>query len=257
MQMLGVPLEDMQLVIDCADSLVELFGATQADFELALRTQKHLVLMTEYLQGLIAERKVNPGNDVISLMLHSVDESGFQMSEDDVHGQCAMLLFAGHETTRNLVGNGVLALMQHPEQLQQLKENPALMRVAVQEILRYNSPVQMTMRAVTEDMEMFGQPVKKGQLVMFNYGAANHDPNHFQAPERFDIHRSESRHMSFGVGAHACAGSHLAMLEGEIALNTLLRRLPNVRLADKELEWHHNAGFRGLQKLELVWDAVR
>lgn len=236
------------LFMACADDLIELTGSTKANFAVALRTQASLLALTEYLQELIARRRREPGDDLISLMI-GADDGGAPLSDEEIHGQCAMMLFAGHETTRNLIGNGMLSLLQHPDQLQLLRREPGLMRRAIEEILRFQSPVQLTVRGVREDFELCGKPLRAGEYVMFNFGSANRDERKFSQPGTFDIRREEERHVAFGIGPHTCIGARLSALEGQLAFSALFARFPNLRLLDAEPEWHHNAGFRGLQRL--------
>lgn len=251
MKLIGIPLEDRSLGVACADSLGELFGSTQANFDVALRAQKNLVEMTRYLEELIAKRRLKPENDFISNML-AVEDNGEKLTVDEIHAQCSMLLFAGHETTRNLFGNGLYTLLKHPVQFEKLKENPGHMRTAVQEMLRYDSPVQYTVREATEDMDIYGKSIRQGQPILFCFGSANHDPQKFTSPEVFDITRNESRNLSFGMGIHSCTGAQLALMEAEIAFTSLIKRFPDMKLVDERPNWLLNAGFRGLQDLYIA-----
>ena len=159
---------------------------------------------------------------------------------------CTLLLIAGHETSTNLIGNGVLALLRHPEQAQLLRTEPELIGSAVEEILRYDGPVHLAWRQATTALEIGGQTIGPRQVVLLNLAAANHDPAQFAEPDVFDITRQENRHVAFGAGAHVCLGAPLARLEGQIAIQTLLCRFPNLALADGTLAWHANVAFRGL-----------
>lgn len=160
---------------------------------------------------------------------------------------------AGHETTRNLLRNGLLALLEHPDQWTMLRHNPSLMRLAVRECTRYNSPVQLAGRTATQDFVWHDRQIKQGQSVIVLLGAANHDPNKFSNPERFDITRDEGQPLSFGQGAHFCIGAMLAQLEVEIAFTTLVKRMPNLKLIDDTLHWYPNLSFRGLTTLPRAW----
>jgi cytochrome P450 len=160
-----------------------------------------------------------------------------------------MLLFAGHETTRNLLGNGLLALLRHPAQWQRLKDTPTLMPTALKELLRYDRPVQYTGRRVRGGVEMHGRLLRKGQLAIALIGAANRDPARFSDPDRLDITRNEGNHLSFGYGPHVCIGATLTYLEAEIAFNSLIKRLPDLRLVDETPCWSLNAVYRGLTML--------
>lgn len=236
------------LFMACADDLIALTGSTKANFVVALRTQSSLLALTSYLQELIARRRREPGDDLISLMI-GADDGGAPLTDDEIHGQCAMMLFAGHETTRNLIGNGMLSLLQHPQQLALLQSEPGLMRRAIEEILRFQSPVQLTVRGVTEDFELCGKPLRRGEHVVFNFGSANRDERKFSQPDRFDIRREEERHVAFGVGPHTCVGARLSALEGQLAFAALFERFPRLRMLEQEPRWHPNAGFRGLSRL--------
>jgi pimeloyl-[acyl-carrier protein] synthase len=162
-------------------------------------------------------------------------------------------LTAGHETTINLIGNGTLALLRNPEQLAQLRENPGLMKTAVEELLRYDSPVQATGRVVYEDVEVGGLTLKPRAQVNFMLGAANHDPARFDNPHQLDLSRQPNPHLAFGSGIHYCLGAPLARLEGQIAFATLLERMPDLRLEIDEPKYRDNFILRGLEALPVSW----
>jgi cytochrome P450 len=174
-------------------------------------------------------------------------------SGSEIVSNVAGLLFAGHETTTNLIGNGVLTLLRHPEQMQRLRDDPALIESAVEEMLRYESPVQWIARRAKEPLEIGGRRIATGQLVGLFLGAANRDPAQFPDPDRFDVARREGRHLAFAHGIHFCLGAALARLEGQIAIGTLLRRLPELRLAPGPVEWRENFSMRGLQDLRVTF----
>jgi cytochrome P450 len=218
------------------------------------RAQNSLVSLTEYFRALLPERRENKGDDLVSLLLR-VEEEGEVLTEEELLAQCTLLLVAGHETTRNLLGNGLLALLQHPDQLATLKQNPSLMPLAVREFARYNSPVQFSGRAVSEDFSWHGESIKKGQAVILLLGSANHDPEKFSEPERLEISRDEGMPLSFGHGAHYCIGAALAYTEAEIAFTTLLDRTSSLKMLDDAPEWRANLSFRGLSKLPLALSA--
>ena len=168
---------------------------------------------------------------------------------------CVSLLIAGHQTTTHLLGNSVLALLHNPEQLETLRKRPALIVGAVEELLRYDGPVQRNWRLATEDLEIRHRRIKKGQLILQMLGAANRDPVEFtnHDPDRLEITRHPNRHVAFGYGMHYCLGAPLARLEGQIAIDTLIRRLPDLSLQDENLEWHKNMAFRSLRSLPVVF----
>ena len=206
--------------------------------------------MTAYLHALIEQKRQHPSDDILSGLVQAED-NGDRLSEQEIIATCSLLLFAGHETTVNLIGNGTLALLQHPDQLALLRSNPALMPNAVEEILRYNGPVQVTARQMAEDVQVGAHTLAKGSEITLVLGAANHDPRLFSEPDRFDITRKEVRHLTFGGGIHYCVGAPLARMEGQIGLSSLWQRLPNLRLADNSLEWRGLMVLRGLQALWL------
>jgi cytochrome P450 len=206
--------------------------------------------MTDYFMALAAERRARPRNDLLSALAQA-EEQGDRLTGEELVANCILLLVAGHETTTNLIGNGILALLQHPEELARLREHPEMIGTAVEEILRYDSPVQGTSRKAAVDLELGGQQVQAGQFVSLMIGAANRDPAQFPDPDRFDIGRRENRHLSFSHGPHFCLGAPLARLEGQIALSTLVRRLPDLRLATDTIEWRDNFTLRGAKALPM------
>ena len=188
-------------------------------------------------------------------MIRASGDDGDQLSAEELLGMCVSLLIAGHQTTTLLLGNSVLALLRNPEQLEKLRKRPSLMASALEELLRYDGPVQRNWRLATEDLEIGHQRIGKGQLVLQMLGAANRDPAEFPDPhpDRLEITRHPNRHVAFGYGMHYCLGAPLARLEGQIAINTLIRRLPELSLQDEDLEWHDNMAFRSLRSLPVVF----
>src|SRR5262249_37804268 len=164
-----------------------------------------------------------------------------------------LLLVAGHETTVNLIGNGTLALLRHPEELRRLRENPGLIQSAVEELLRYDGPVQRTARVPSDDVMLGGRKIAKGDLVMPFTGAANRDPAQFPEPDRLDITRTENRHVAFGLGIHFCLGAPLARVEGQIAIGTLVKRMPKLALATESPEFRLSLTLRGLTHLPVTF----
>ena len=197
------------------------------------------------------ERRANKGDDLVSLLLR-VEEEGEMLTGEELLGQCTLLLVAGHETTRNLLGNGMLALLQHPDQFAKLKDDPSLMNSAVREFARFDSPVQFSGRAATEDFSWHDREIKKGQTVILLLASANRDSEKFSEPEKLDISRDEGMPLSFGHGTHFCIGAALAYSEAEIAFTTLLERTSNVRMLDAVPAWRSNMSFRGLNRLPLA-----
>lgn len=251
--MLGVPREDQARFVAWSDEFASFISNMNPTYETAVRGQQALLAMVDYFRAVVAERRQHPASDLISLLI-AVEEQGDVLTEEELIGQCVLFLFAGHETTRNLIGNGLLALLQHPEQYALLQREPELIKSAVDEMVRYNSPVQMAARTAREDFEFAGVEIKRGQMVMMLVGAANWDPAAFAQPEHFDITRSGTRALSFGHGAHVCIGMALALLEAQIAIATLLQRLPTLRLVDATPDWSPNFVLRGLRALPLAFD---
>jgi pimeloyl-[acyl-carrier protein] synthase len=181
----------------------------------------------------------------------AAEEQGDRLSEEELLANCILLFGAGHETTVNLIGNGTLALLRHPEQLAKLQANPDLIESAVEECLRYESPVQMTGREAKQDIEIGGTRITAGERLFTLIGAANRDSLQFPDPDQFDITRANNKHLAFGHGIHFCLGASLARLEGQIALGALVRRLPTLTLATDSLQWRDAFTLRGLQSLQV------
>ncbi|OIQ79428.1 biotin biosynthesis cytochrome P450 [mine drainage metagenome] len=184
-------------------------------------------------------------------MLLQARESGGLRDDAELLAQCAMLLFAGHETTRNLLGNGIQALLSHPEQWQCLCQDPDLVPGAVRELLRYDSPVQYSGRRVTTDLVLHGQLLRRGDLVLPLIGAANRDPVRHVEPELLDVKRPDPGALSFGSGAHVCLGAALTRIEAEVVLRRMLARWPGLQLASAEPQWCTNPAYRGLARIPL------
>ena len=251
-EMLGVPVEDQRKFQIWSDDIANFFGNATATADIARRAQKSLVELTEYFRALLPERRQNKGDDLVSLLLR-VEEEGDALTEQDFMAQCALLLIAGHETTRNLIGNGLMALLQNPDQYEKLKQNPSLAVSAVKEFARYDSPVQFAGRSALEDFSWHDQQIKKGQTVIMLLGSANHDPDKFSNPDSLDITRNEGMSMSFGQGIHFCIGQALGYTETEIAFTTLNEQIPNLRMVDDKPDWRPNPAFRGLNSLRLTF----
>jgi cytochrome P450 len=250
-EMLGVPNEHQADFQRWSDDFIHFFGNPQATVETVLQAQASLSALTNYFGMLLLERRRRPGADLVSLLLQIDGDD--QLTEAELLAQCALLLMAGHETTRNLFGNGLLAFLQHPDQWAMLKQNPALMRSAVREVVRYNSPVQVAGRTATESFIWHGQQIEQGQSIIVLLGSANHDSTKFSHPEQLDITRNEAQPLSFGHGPHFCIGAILAQLEAEIAFAAVVERMPNLKLLDDTPYWCPNVSFRGLARLPLAW----
>ncbi len=248
-EMLGVPHKDRALFREWSQALAAAIDFTNSD-EPLLRANRATVALRAYFERLIAQKNAAPDDDILSAMVRA-EQDGARLSLDEVIATCGLLLFAGHETTVNLIGNGTLALLRNPGQLERMRANPELLPNAVEEILRYDSPVQATTRTTSEDIQLGGDLLPAGQEVTLVIGAANRDPRAFAQPDAFDIARASIRHLSFGSGIHYCVGAPLARMEGEIGLATLFERLPALRLTEMAPEWHGVMVFRGLKQLHV------
>lgn len=209
--------------------------------------------MMRFFRKLIRLRREEPRDDLLTALVRA-EEQGDRLSEDELISMIFLLLLAGHETTVNLIGNGTLALLQHPEQLQKLRENPELIGTAVEELLRYGNPVdQPSPRFAREDIHLEGHVIPRGATVMPLLASANRDESVFENADTLDITRKPNRHVAFGMGVHYCLGAPLARLEGTIALQHLVRRFPQMKLAvpEEQLRWRGSIGLRGLKALPL------
>ena len=204
--------------------------------------------MAGYFRELVEQRAVEPTTDMISKLVLARDEAD-ALTTDEIIGTCILLLFAGHETTTNLIGNGFLYSMRHREQWKRLAAQPSLVETAVEEYLRYDGPSGAVARVASGDIEMAGKTIRAGDRVFAFVNSANRDPEAFDEPERFDIGREQNPHMTFGHGIHFCLGAPLARLEAQIAALRLSERLPGIRLAAGEPDWHDSLILRGVKSL--------
>lgn len=247
--MLGVPPAGREPFRQWAEDIMAFTGGgALALAGIAERAQKSLFEMYDYFGSLIRERRRQPHNDLISA-LTSIDEEGDRLTEEDLLGLCDQLLTAGHDTTRNLIGNGMLALLESEPELRKLKENSSLIASAVEELLRFDSPLQRQTRVAKEDFELHGKKIREGQPILSMLGAANRDPDRFADPNRLDICRRNNGHLAFGSGIHYCLGAPLSRLEGQIAFNSIIKRFPNIRLVNPVQRWRENMSVRGLVSL--------
>jgi cytochrome P450 len=250
-EMLGVPEEDRDIFHRWSDALARSLDLTD-DPAVYNCASVAAAEFTDYLRDLTDRRRVAPTDDLLSALV-AVEEAGEHLTADELYATSALLLVAGHETTINLIGNGTLALLRHRDQLDLLQRQPGLIKTAIEELLRYDSPVQMTSRMVLEEMTYKGHAFQRGQEIAFMLGAANHDPAVFANPHKLDITREKNPHLSFGGGIHYCLGAPLARLEGQIAIQTLLRRLPKLHLATAQPVYRDNYVLRGLEDLPVVF----
>jgi cytochrome P450 len=249
-ELLGVPAEDRRRFHRWSSRLVSV--ASGRDM---LRALPAALAFTRYLRKLISQRRGDPRDDLISALVRA-EEEGDKLSEDELLAMAFLLLVAGHETTVNLIACGTLAVLEHPEQAEALRLDPSLTKTAVEELLRYTSPVELaTERYARKDVEIAGVTIPRGELVLAVLGSANRDERHFEDPDILNLARDPNRHLAFGRGGvHHCLGAPLAQMEGQIATGALLRRFPHVRLAvaPGTLPWRRGLFLRGLRKLPLV-----
>jgi len=252
--MIGAPPEDRDRFREWALGINDLFsGGGRTSLDKARRAQQTLVEMHAYIGDLAERRRAEPRDDILSGLV-AAEQQGEKLSQAELVAVAVTLFVAGHETTTNLIGNGLLALLRNPEQLRKLQEQPELVGSATEELLRYDTPVQRGWRITTQDVEVGGQRILKGAMVLPMLGAANRDPTQFPDPDRLDITRPISRHFGFGHGIHFCLGAPLARLEVPVALTTLLRRFPNLRLDPQaRLVWRHDVALRGLESLPVLF----
>jgi cytochrome P450 len=248
-EMLGVPTQDIPLfregsrnligLLDLDPSVEKLRAAAEALFQFAV-----------YLVGLLERRRTEPADDLITALI-AAEESGDVMEHEELVSLCILLFVAGHETTMNLIGNGMWALLANPDQLDRLRADPSLGRTAVEELLRYDSPVQLTVRTALEDLDIAGVTIPRGEQVVVLLGSANRDPDAFTDPELLDLARGDNHHFSFGHGSHFCLGASLARLEGRIAFTALARRFERIETQITSPEWRDTTTLRGLKELPL------
>lgn len=245
--MLDLPIPDLWQMKHWSDD-VTLFFFTGNPM-LADGALSSVEAIDEYLRPIIAERRKHPGNDVLSVMVQA-QERGDVLSEGELLANIGLMIHAGHETTTNLIGNGLLALLRHPDQLQLLRDDPTLLPTAIEELLRYDSSIQTDGRTASVALELDGHQIQPGQMMHCLLGAANRDPAEFANADRLDVTRSKNKHIAFALGIHYCLGAPLARLEAQIAFATILRRFPNMALASEDLHWQQETlTMRGLLAL--------
>ena len=253
-EMLGVPAEDRDLFrgwsADIARSLDAIVLPTEPEVVERGNAARHA--LSSYFRALIAERRRRPQRDLLSDLI-AAGEQGDKLSEEELMATILLLFVAGHETTVNLIGNGTLALLRNPNQLEALRRSPALIGGAIEELLRYDAPVQRTGRMPNTDVELGGKRIAKGDLVLSLIGAANRDPAHFAEPDRLDLARADNRHLAFGWGIHFCLGAPLARAEAQAAIGTIARRMPALALATPTPDWREASALRGLKTLPVTF----
>jgi pimeloyl-[acyl-carrier protein] synthase len=252
-EMLGVPVADQEQLKDWSSDFAEMLGNFQHNPDRFPRVLRSVESMCSYFRSAMREQRVHPREGLVQAMM-AAEVEGAKLTEEEIIANLIVTMVGGQETTTNLIGNGVLTLLRNPAEMERLKKDSSLIPSAVEELLRYESPSQHTARLAPADVEMGGKQIRKRQAVIAVMGAANRDPERFTEPDRLDISRQDNRHLAFGWAAHFCFGAALARLEGQIAFETLLRRLPNLALdTTTPLEWRHNLGLRGLTALPVVF----
>jgi cytochrome P450 len=247
--LLGVPASDRRRFHRWSSALATI--STAGDMLWAV---PHAWAFMRYVRQLVARRRTDPQDDLITALLQA-EASGDTLSEDELLAMVVLLLIAGHETTVNLIASGTLALLEYPDERERLRRDPALIKPAIEELLRFTSPVDIaTERYSSEDVTLAGTTIPRGGLVLAAVGSANRDEHQFPNPETLDLDREPNRHLAFGQGMHYCLGAPLARLEGQIAISTLLRRMPDLRLAvaPESLRWRRGLILRGLEALPVT-----
>jgi cytochrome P450 len=248
-ELLGVPAADRPLLRPWSNAIVKMYeyGRTTAVEEAAERAADEFVA---YLRELAADRRKHPGDDLVSHLVGVRDAEGDRLTDDELVTTCILLLNAGHEATVNVSGNGLLALLEHPDQLQRLRDDPALLPTAIEELMRFDAPLQLFERTATEDVEIGGITVEKGQKIAALLGSANRDPAVFAEPDTLDVGRTDNPHISFGAGVHFCIGAPLARVELQATFGALLDRTSRLELG--RAERRPEFVIRGLRQLPVV-----
>jgi cytochrome P450 len=248
--LLGVPASDIPQLGRWSDQMSAYIGGSTLPIDNVDRTREGLDEMCRYFRELIQRKKRRPDDALISMMLASED-SGDTLCEEEVVSNCVLLLFAGHETTTNLLANGLWLLLQNPEELAKLQKHPALVGSAVEEFLRLEAPVPATNKVALEELSWRGSTIRAGDKVLPFIAAANRDPRHFAQPDRLDIARHPNRHLAFSHGIHFCLGAPLARLEATLGFSALLERFPRIQALENEATWKPLIFFRALERLRV------
>lgn len=250
--MLGVPIADHDQLKNWSADFAEMLGNFQHNPGRADKVLKSTEEMVSYFRSAVEGINQKPRPGLIHALV-SAEVNGDRLSEEEVIANCIVTMVGGQETTTNLIGNGLLTLLRNPAELARLRSNPSLIPSAIEELLRYESPSQHTARLAPEDTMLGGKWIREKQAVIAVMAAGNRDPERFPNPDTLDLAREDNRHLAFGWAAHFCFGAPLARLEGQIAFEALLRRMPHVALKQQPLKWRHNLGLRGLETLEVTF----
>jgi cytochrome P450 len=253
-EMLGLPTQDHEQLKEWSQTFAQILGNFQNNPDGIDDVVNATSDMAEYLQRALARHADAPTVGLIGL-LSQARVQGDQLTQEEVIANTIITMVGAMETTTNLIGNGLVTLLRHPSALEQLRDDPAIVPSAVEELLRYESPSQQTTRIASEDLVLGGQQIERGQSVIAVMGAANRDPDRFADPDRLDLTRQDNRHLAFGWGPHFCFGAPLGRIEAQIAFEALLTRLPELELGGGPLQWRENLKLRGLEKLPIRWQA--
>lgn len=249
--LLGVPDAEFDRFTGWANDIVFFVGSGEVDEVLTRKTRDSMIEMRAYVADLVARRRRQPGDDLLSEMIAAVDE-GERLSEEELYANSVFLMTAGHETATNMLTNSMLTLLRHPGELARMRADPELIGSATEEMLRFESPVQITARFQRDDRQFHGRNVRAGEALTLVLGAANRDPDVFADPDRFDIARSPNRHLAFALGPHYCLGASLARLEMHVVVPLLLDRFPGLALVGDDVTWQRTLSFRGVTALEVT-----
>jgi cytochrome P450 len=250
-EMLGVPTRDHVKLKNWSQDFAEMLGNFQHNPDRAARVLRSVAEMTAYFRDAVRQQATSPTEGLVNA-LATAEVNGDRLNEDEVVANVIVTMVGGQETTTNLIGNGLLTLLRHPDQMEWLRDNLSAVPAAVEELLRYESPSQHTARLAPSEVELDGRLIQPRQAVIAVMGAANRDPERFPEPDRLDLTREDNRHVAFGWAGHFCFGAPLARIEGQIAFSTLLRRFPRLGLATGDVTWRPNLGLRGLTRLPVT-----
>jgi cytochrome P450 len=251
-RMLGLPTSDWPQLTAWSRDFAEILGNFQHNPERVGRVLRSVEEMTDYFRAAM-RRPVDPDRQGLLHALMAAEIDGDRLTEDEVIANTMITMIGGQETTTNLIGNGVLSLLRHPDQWERLRAEPSLVAPAVEELLRFESPSQHTARMAPRDLTLGGRTIRRRQAVIAVMGAANRDPERFPEPDRLDLGRRDNRHVAFGWASHFCFGAPLARIEGQLTFAALARRMPDLRLVDGPLRWRENLGLRGLTALPVAF----
>src|ERR1700722_6253099 len=253
-EMLGVPVSDHEKLKQWSIDFAEILGNFQHQPDRVARVAASVRDMTDYFRAAIRQQETDPREGLV-LALVQAEVNGIRLTEEEIIANCILTMIGGQETATNLIASGLLTLLRHPEQMRILQDDPSLIPMAVEELLRFESPIQHTARVAHEDFTLGGKLIRRGQSVVAVLAAGNRDPERFPNPDVLDVKRGDKGHLAFGWAAHFCFGAPLARMEGQIAFSTILKRLRNLALASEDFVWRENLGLRGLSGLPVRFDS--